>query len=63
MDLLLSEEETMLKNGAREFLEAMSPPELARAMESDPLGYSPDLWQEMAELGWLDLALPQQYGG
>jgi alkylation response protein AidB-like acyl-CoA dehydrogenase len=63
MDLLLSEEEAMIKNGAREFFEAECPPSLARAMESDPLGYSPELWQKMADLGWLGLALPEQYGG
>lgn len=63
MDLLLSEEEVMLKNGAREFLEARCPPELARAMETDALGYSPELWREMADLGWQGLALPEQYSG
>lgn len=63
MDVLLSEEEAMLKNGAREFLEAECPPDLARAMESDALGYPPELWRKMAELGWLGLALPEQYGG
>lgn len=63
MDVLLSEEEAMLKNGAREFLDAECPPSLVRAMESDPLGYAPELWKKMAELGWLGLALPEQYGG
>lgn len=63
MDTLLTEEELMIRNGAREFLEAQCPPDLARAMESDPLGYSPELWKQMAELGWLGLALPERYGG
>ena len=63
MDTLLTEEEQMLKNAAREFLEAQCPPDLARAMETDELGYSPELWRQMAELGWQGLALPEQYGG
>jgi alkylation response protein AidB-like acyl-CoA dehydrogenase len=63
MDVLLSEEELMIKNGAREFFAQECPPGLARAMEADPLGYSPDLWQKMAALGWLGLALPEAYGG
>ena len=63
MDVLPSEEEQMLKNLAREFLEAECPPSLARAMEKDELGYPPDLWKKMAELGWFGLALPEQYGG
>ena len=63
MDVLPSEEEQMLKNLAREFLEAECPPSLARAMEKDELGYPPELWKKMAELGWFGLALPEQYGG
>ncbi len=63
MDVLPSEEEQMLKNLAREFLEAECPPSLARAMEKDELGYPPDLWKKMAELGWFGLALPEEHGG
>ena len=32
-------------------------------MEEDPYGYDKDLWQKMAELGWLGLSLPEEYGG
>jgi alkylation response protein AidB-like acyl-CoA dehydrogenase len=63
MDVLPSEEEQMLKNLAREFLEGECPPSLARAMETDELGYPPELWKKMAELGWTGLSLPEQYGG
>ncbi len=63
MDVLLTEEERMIKNSAREFFEAQCPPSLAREMEKDPLGYPPGLWKQLAELGWLGLALPERYGG
>jgi len=63
LDILLSEEEEMLKNLAREFLEKESPPSLVRQMEKDPVGYPPALWKQLADLGWLGLALPEQYGG
>ena len=63
MDVLPSEEEQMVKNLAREFLEGECPPSLARAMEVDELGYPPVLWKKMAELGWPALALPERYGG
>lgn len=63
MDTLLNEEEEMLKNLAREFLEGECPPGLVREMEKDPLGYPPDLWKQMADLGWVGLAIPEQYGG
>ena len=63
MDVLLTEEETMLKNSARDFLERECPPSLAREMEVDDLGYPPELWKQIAGLGWLGLALPEKYGG
>ena len=63
MDVLLSEEEQMVKNLAREFLEGECPPSLARAMEQDDLGYPPDLWKQMADLGWFGMSLPEAYGG
>lgn len=63
MDILPTEEEQMLKNLAREFLEGECPPSLARAMETDDLGYPPELWKKMADLGWFGLSIPEQYGG
>jgi alkylation response protein AidB-like acyl-CoA dehydrogenase len=63
MDVLPSEEEQMVKNLAREFLEAECPPSLARAMEKDEQGYSPELWNKLADLGWLGMAIPDAYGG
>jgi|KNS7250_BmetaT_FD_contig_91_461951_length_2804_multi_2_in_0_out_0_2 alkylation response protein AidB-like acyl-CoA dehydrogenase len=63
MDVLLSEEEQMVKNLAREYLEAECSTELAREMELDELGYSPALWKQMADLGWFGMAIPEAYGG
>ena len=63
MDVLPSEEEQLLKNAAREFLEAEVSTALVREMELDENGYPPALWQQMADLGWLGLAIPEQYGG
>ena len=63
MDVLLNEEEEMVKNAAREFLEGECPPSLVREMEVDDLGYPPDLWRQMAQLGWLGMSLPESLGG
>lgn len=63
MDVQLNEEEQMLKNLAREFLDGECPSSLAREMETDELGYPPGLWKKMADLGWLGLVLPEKYGG
>ena len=63
MDILPSEEEQLLKNAARDFLEAEVSTALVREMELDENGYPPDLWRQMADLGWLGLAIPEEYGG
>ncbi len=63
MDLGFSEAQQMLKSSAREFLEAESPDGYVRAMEEDERGFTPEVWQKVAEQGWLGLIFPEQYGG
>ena len=63
MNFALSEEQEMLKKSARDFLSAECPKSLIRQIEESELGYSPELWKRMAGLGWMGLALPEEYGG
>jgi alkylation response protein AidB-like acyl-CoA dehydrogenase len=63
MDLGFDEIQLLLKNTAREVLEKECPITLVRAMENDERGFTSELWQKMAELGWLGLSIPEQYGG
>ncbi len=63
MDLAFSEEQEMLWKSARDFLANKCPKTLVREMEEDEKGYSPELWKEMAELGWLGLPFPEKYEG
>jgi len=63
MDFALSEEQEMLRKSARDFLSAECPKSLVREIEAGDLGYSPELWKRMAALGWMGLALPEEYGG
>lgn len=63
MDLGLNETQQMLKNSAREFLQAECPDTYVRAMEDDERGYTPEMWQKVAEQGWLGLIFPEEYGG
>jgi len=63
MDLALSEKQEMLKTMAREFLTGKLPKASVKQMEESDIGYSKDLWQEMAQLGWMGLAFPEEYGG
>ncbi|MGH3320886.1 MAG: acyl-CoA dehydrogenase family protein [Streptosporangiaceae bacterium] len=63
MDLTLTEDQELVQRTAREFLESRCTMAHVREMEEDPKGYSPELWKEMVELGWMGLALPEEYGG
>ena len=63
MKLDLTEEQQMLKKSARDFFEKEFPKTLVRQMEEDPSGYSPAVWKKMAELGWIGLVIPEEYGG
>src|SRR5262245_48115908 len=63
MDFGLSEEQELLRDEVRKFLDARAPLEQVRKiMETGP-GYAPELWQELAELGWLGLVIPEAHGG
>jgi alkylation response protein AidB-like acyl-CoA dehydrogenase len=63
MDFALSEEQEMLKKSARDFLSVECPKKVVREIEAGDMGYSPELWKKMASLGWMGLALPEEYGG
>ncbi|MBI3040756.1 MAG: acyl-CoA dehydrogenase family protein, partial [Chloroflexi bacterium] len=63
MDLTLNEEQQMLQKMAHDFLEDKCPPLVVRRLEESELGYSPDMWREIADLGWVGLIFPEQYGG
>lgn len=63
MDVLPDEQESLIRETARQFFAAESTPALIRSCEADPLKYSPALWQRLAELGWLGVSLPEDVGG
>ncbi len=65
MNLVINEEQQMLKTSAKEFLKNRAPIEALRKLRDskDPKGYDPQLWKEMAEMGWASLNIPEAYGG
>ncbi len=63
MDLDFTEEQKMLKTMARDFLATECPKSLVRELEESDLGYSPEIWKKMAELGWQGIIIPEEYGG
>ncbi len=63
MKLGFGEEQEELRRYAIEWLAKRSSSEtVRRLMESDD-GFDPGAWKEMAELGWLGLAIPEEHGG
>ncbi|MHB1128232.1 MAG: acyl-CoA dehydrogenase family protein [Bacillota bacterium] len=63
MDFSLNEDQVMLKKTVRSFMEDHCPTTFVREIMEDPLGYSPKIWQDMAELGWTALTIPEEYDG
>ena len=63
MNFSLSAEQELLKKELRHFLETECPKSVVKKLEATELGYSPEMWKKMADLGWLGLMLPEAYGG
>lgn len=53
----------LLRDTAARFVERECGPEVVARLEEDPLGYAPEHWRRMAELGWLGLLVPEEHGG
>ena len=65
MTLVLTEDQELLAKTALDFGRAHSPVSRIRALRDaqDSVGFSRDLWQEMAKLGWTGILIPEEYGG
>lgn len=65
MALVLNEEQSMLKESAKGFLQENAPVEALRSLrdERDAVGFSKDLWRQMAEMGWAGILIDEAHGG
>ena len=63
MNFAFTSDQQLLKNSARAFLDEHCKPATVRLLWDDPRGESDAMWKEMAQLGWLGLALPEAHGG
>lgn len=63
MDFSLSSDQELIKSSARKFIENECPRNLVRELNLGEKGYEPGMWRKMADLGWMGLALPEEYGG
>ncbi len=63
MDFGFSEEQELLRKSAADFLGKECPMTYVRQMMEEDRGYADEQWNKMAELGWMSLIYPEEYGG
>ena len=60
---VLSEDETLVRDAAREWTAARAPVAALRRLREGGGGHDAALWREMAELGWTGVLAPEASGG
>ena len=65
MPLILTEEQSMLRDSARGLISDKAPVSHLRHLRDskDAPGFSSDLWQTFAEMGFAGLLVPEEFGG
>lgn len=63
MDFSFNKEESLLRKSAAEFFKKECPPSFVSEMLEDEKGYSPAMWQKMADLGFTGLIFDEKFGG
>lgn len=63
MNFGFTEEQELLQQEVRKFLDGHCPLEEVRKLMETPEGFSRDLWKQMGELGWIGLPVPEVHGG
>lgn len=62
---VLSEEQTMIRDGAKSWVQEKSPVTAFRKLRDsgNPDGFDRAAWKEMAEMGWAGILIPEEFGG
>lgn len=63
MNTAFTEEQEMMRKMASDFLAKECTKKKVRELEESETGFSPDIWKGMANLGWMGLIIPENYGG
>ncbi|HWS75077.1 MAG TPA: acyl-CoA dehydrogenase family protein [Quisquiliibacterium sp.] len=63
MNFDFSEDLNMLRDEARKFLAERCPTKAVRRILEGDAPYDRELWQQVAQMGWLGAAVPEAYGG
>ena len=62
---VLSEEQTMIRDGAKSWVQEKSPVTAFRKLRDsgNADGFDRGVWKEMAEMGWAGILIPEEFGG
>ncbi|MBI3744681.1 MAG: acyl-CoA/acyl-ACP dehydrogenase [Chloroflexi bacterium] len=63
MNVSISEEQGMLQDSVRKFVQNEVPLTRVRTLAAEPKGLNDELWTRIAEQGWLGILIPEAPGG
>jgi alkylation response protein AidB-like acyl-CoA dehydrogenase len=63
MDIGFSEEQELLRDTARKFLDGECTTKFVRQMMETEAAVTPEFWTQLAENGWLGICFPEEAGG
>lgn len=64
MTFTLNEEQRLLKDAAHAFVKDQAPvSRLRKGRDEKKNGRDPELWREMAQMGWTGILVPEEHGG
>lgn len=63
MDLKLNEDQSMMKKVAADFVKSEAPSYVITDWFQKKIAFVPELYKKTAEVGWLGMMLPEEYGG
>ena len=63
MDIGFSEEQELLRDSARKFLDSECDTKFVRRMMETEAAMTPEFWAQLAENGWLGITYPEEHGG
>jgi alkylation response protein AidB-like acyl-CoA dehydrogenase len=63
MNFDFSDDQKQLRDAARKYLAEKCPPKAVRAVLEGKAPYDKELWKGLAEMGFLGVAIPEEFGG
>src|ERR1700753_402414 len=63
MNFDFSDDQKQMRDAARKYLTEKCPPKAVRAVLDGKAPYDKELWKGLAEMGFLGVAIPEEFGG